>query len=215
MSKQTSQNEIPPELSPAMQPAVSKEIIQEPLKQDDISDEFIDEPPFDDLPVSRKKRAVRTAGKILIGVIVLLIIAVGGGLAYVWYTGQGPAPTSAVESAATVVPLNRSPVQPAANAVVGASVMTISSPITPGMTSSMSVKTLSGAVCKISAEYNKVKSQHPGLIPKTADEYGLVSWQWELAPSTPLGDWPVEVVCERGGKTAMVRGTQTVVRTLD
>lgn len=153
--------------------------------------------------------------KILVGVFVLAILALGAGAAYTWYVNRnGPGYVESVSTEAGSVKPNElfKPTTPPPNAPVGASVQTISSPINPGNEASITVKTTPQADCTISAKYNEVASTDPGLIPKKADEYGMVSWDWFVEETVPLGKWPVQVNCGIGERTGMVIGDLVVAK---
>lgn len=153
----------------------------------------------------------------LISIGVLLLIAVGVGVAYTWYMGQD----SAENSSAIAVPVEAEPapvlkrVQPAANAKVGASVQMLTSPVVPGSNASITVKTTPEAECTITVVYNKVASKDSGLGLKIADEYGMVSWAWTVEASVPLGKWPVTVTCTSNKKSAVVQGDLVVAKQVD
>jgi hypothetical protein len=59
-------------------------------------------------------------------------------------------------------------------------------------------------------EYNDVPSADSGLKPKTADDFGIVSWAWTVEATTPVGEWPVDVTCVFNDQSAMVRGKLVV-----
>ncbi|MGH7197061.1 MAG: hypothetical protein ACREGJ_04855 [Candidatus Saccharimonadales bacterium] len=147
----------------------------------------------------------------IISVLVLLILFVGGGVAYTWFMGQNSKKTLGVE---TPVETTRTPVikptRLAPDAPVGASVTMLTSPVMPGENASITVKTNPEAKCTIKVEYNDVPSTDSGLKPKIADEYGIISWTWTVPGSAPLGKWPVEVKCANDKRSAVVVGDLVV-----
>ncbi len=153
--------------------------------------------------------------KVLVGVLLLVVLLVGGGAAYTWYMGRNTpaAEPPAVEGTSDIKkkPFFE-PSKPAANANVGVSVQSLTSPVAPGENASITIRTLPGAECTITVEYNKVKSTDSGLVAKVADEYGMVDWTWTVDASAPKGKWPVDVTCSRGEKSGMVRGDLEVVK---
>jgi hypothetical protein len=163
-----------------------------------------------------KTRIVRWIRTVVIGAAVLLIVIVGGGVAYTWYMGEHstPAPVAAAEPTDKVtVQAVPQRYQPAPNAKVGASVQSLSSPATPGEDVSMTVKTNPGATCTIKVMYDKQPSRDARLAePVTADEYGVVRWEWTIESSVPLGKWPVDVTCAIDKQSAMVRGDLVIKR---
>jgi hypothetical protein len=151
-------------------------------------------------------------------ILALLVLFVGAGAAYTWYTGQhsDEAVSAAEATPAEVTPVPKhEPMKPAANAKASASVQSLTSPVAPGSNVSVTIKTTPTATCKIVVEYNKVASQDSGLGPKTADEYGIVSWTWTVDKTAPLGKWPVTVTCEYNTKSAVVVGDLEVAAVKD
>ena len=154
-----------------------------------------------------KKRIVKYIRNIAIAIVILLILLIIAGLVYTWFMGQNVSdiPESAVpKKSQTTNALKRPTVNP--NAKVGVSQQMLITPIAPGSNTSMTIKTNPEAKCTITAVYDKVPSTDSGLTPKTADEYGIVSWSWTVEPSVPLGDWPVTVICANAKNSGMYIG---------
>lgn len=152
----------------------------------------------------------------LISIGVLLTLIVGGGIAYTWYMGRNPVVPSVAEASAKeeTVPVIKH-VAAAANAPVGASVQSLTSPVIPGSNASITVKTTAGATCAITVVYDKTASKDSGLVSKTANDFGVVSWTWTVESSVPLGKWPVKVTCALGAKSAVVQGDLVVSKQVD
>ena len=86
------------------------------------------------------------------------------------------------------------------NAPVGVATQTLTTPLRRGSNASISIKTRPKAACSIRVTYSLTgdgdKVSHDGgLVPKDADQYGVVSWAWTVEAYRPLGSWPVEVTC--------------------
>lgn len=143
-----------------------------------------------------------------ISIAVLLVLAVGGGVAYTWYMGQQPVETSTAIQAPIepVAPKTIKPPVQSPDAAASASVQMLTTPIMPSENASLTVKTNPEAVCSITVEYDEVASKDSGLTLKTADEFGLVTWTWTVDDSAPEGVWPVDVTCAHNKQSAMVRG---------
>lgn len=161
------------------------------------------------------KRIPRSVIWAIVGVALLLGLMVGAGAAYIWYVGKNTSKDSA--AFADPVQIKQAPIakptKPAANAPVGVAVHALTTPITPGSNASITVQTTPEVQCVISVEYNKIASTDSGLVVKTADEYGVVTWSWTVEPAVPLGKWPVNVTCTSdAGKSGMVRGELEVVK---
>jgi hypothetical protein len=170
---------------------------------------------FHDPSVRRGKqpRVPRALRSTLISAGVLLVLIVSAGAAYTWYVDGRPLvkPQLAASSFQQTSPLPPA-VKPAANARVGASVETLTTPVPPGSNASITVRTLATATCKISVVYNNVASTDSGLNQQVADEYGTVNWTWTVGPSVPLGTWPVNVTCAYNGRSGFVRGDLQVAK---
>lgn len=164
-----------------------------------------------------KNKVIKSIKNIAISAFVLLVLVLGGGVLYIWYMGSyGDVDTNAI---ATPVELKQAPVikhtESAANAPESASIQMLTSPIVPGSNASISIKTLALSVCNISVIYDKTSSKDSGLLDKTADDFGIVSWTWTVEPSVPLGKWPVKVTCSHNNKSAVVIGDLLVVKTIN
>jgi zona occludens toxin (predicted ATPase) len=159
-------------------------------------------------------RIPKTALYTAISVIVLLVLLVGGGIAYVWYTGQNAPDISGIDAApaAAESPAVLTPTKPAANANASASVQVLTSPVAPGDNASISIKTVATSTCTIKVMYGDVQSTDSGLTTKTADEFGIVSWAWTVGATVPTGTWPVTVTCNYNGRSAVVQGNLVVAR---
>ena len=68
-------------------------------------------------------------------------------------------------------------------------------PTTRGQKAQITIQTLENASCTIKVHYNSGPSKGKGLIPKTADEKGHVSWTWRIGSRTTKGEWPILVKC--------------------
>jgi hypothetical protein len=155
-----------------------------------------------------KIRIPKVVYKTLLSIVVILVVLVGGGVGYTWYMGRSNAYVEppAPEPVANPVEALTTPREPRPDAPFGASVQTITSPVEPGDNADISIKTRPKADCEIVVEYDEVKSEDSGLVPKKADEYGIVSWTWTVDDTAPKGKWPVGVTCVYGKKSAFVRG---------
>lgn len=139
---------------------------------------------------ARRKKAIR---RTVITVVVLILLFIVGGLIYTWYMGKyHPVATQTVTSTKKQVQT-----KPAVDdqARVGVSSQVFTSDIKQGENVSLTVKTNPLAACSIRVEYNKQPSTDTGLVPKKADEYGIVMWTWTVESSQPVGRWPVDITC--------------------
>lgn len=159
---------------------------------------------------ARRRRLVRN-----ISVVILLLLVLGGsaGAAYVWYMGNAKPVVPAEIKTPTKPKIVQAAEAPKAKPVgpVGVSVQVLTSPVKPGSNASMTIRTRPDAACSIKVTYKDQLSTDGGLIPKTADEFGLVQWTWTVETGRPVGTWPVEVTCALGEKSGYVRGDLEVV----
>lgn len=156
-------------------------------------------------------RVPKAARNALLSAVAMLVLVVGGGVAYVWYSGQGGIvkPLAAAPVSDTEAPVIK-PSKPSPNARESVAIESLTTPVAPGANSSLMIRTLAGSKCTISVLYNNVPSADSGLTPKVADEFGSVSWSWTVRPETPVGHAPVTVTCAYGQKTAVVQGDLVV-----
>ncbi|MGB3945269.1 MAG: hypothetical protein WBK76_00310 [Candidatus Saccharimonadales bacterium] len=150
----------------------------------------------------RKASLRRTANTFL----VLMVIAAIGGGAYTWYMGQKAAPIA--DPGASKIRSKRittGPPRQDPNANVGVSVQMLSpSEVKPGENASIAIRTNQLANCTITVKYGETLATDSGLIKKTADEYGTVSWSWAVPPTAPDGKAPVKVDCSNKSKSGTV-----------
>ncbi|HET8884526.1 MAG TPA: hypothetical protein VFM68_03580 [Candidatus Saccharimonadales bacterium] len=162
---------------------------------------------------NRMRGVAKFVRNTVISVGVLLVVLVGGGVAYTWYMGQQPVentPAVAAPIAPKPAPVIKAS-KPAPNAKPSASVQLLTTPVMPGENASINVKTLAAAKCTITVVYDEVPSKDSGLGPKVADEFGIISWAWTVEPTVPLGKWPVTVTCTYNKRPAVVQGMLEVV----
>lgn len=159
-----------------------------------------------DETVRTKERIPKPVVKTFASIVVLLVVFIGSGVAYTWYIGQAPVESTAIAApvAAKPAPVIK-PSKPSLSNPVTASVQYITSPVAPGSNASLNLKTTATAKCAIAVEYNKIPSKDSGLAPKSADDFGVVSWTWTVDKSAAVGKWPIKVMCEYGKKSAAVQ----------
>lgn len=149
---------------------------------------------------------------VIISAVVITVLIVGLLLAYAWYAGQQEPVVQEVEPAPTRSTTPTAPPEPADDMPVSIVQQTIVSPVAVGDNTALSIKTLRGAACSIEFTYNdsSIKSRDSGLIPQTADEFGMVEWTWTVTADTQPGAWPAEVTCALNDKSAYLRADITV-----
>jgi cytoskeletal protein RodZ len=144
--------------------------------------------------------------KTLISAFVLLLIFIVAGIVYVWYNGNH-VDTQSIKAQPKPVQSNVVAKPPAAdpNNPVGVAVQAVDSPVSAGQNANIQILTKPESKCTIVVtDKNKVASKDSGLMPRTADAYGSVTWTWTVAKSTPLGKGSVKVTCVNGKKSGVV-----------
>lgn len=162
-----------------------------------------------------KKRIGRFIRNVSITIVVLLVLFVGAGVLYTWFVGKSqPTVTSVEETESTEQPtIKKAEIDP--KAPESASIQSLSTPVIPGDNASIIVKTNPGSWCTITVVYNKIPSKDSGLIGKTSDDFGVVSWSWTVESTAPVGKWPVTVTCLRNKLSAVVIGDLIVKETIN
>ncbi|MDQ2913096.1 MAG: hypothetical protein M3T56_07550 [Chloroflexota bacterium] len=95
---------------------------------------------------------------------------------------QAPATVAAATAAPTVKP-------------VGVAFTSVRSPVSRNGTGLAAVSTAPNISCSIVVTYKSGPSSAQGLVPKTSDAAGAVSWTWNIGAATTLGTWPIDVTC--------------------
>lgn len=190
----------PPKVVKPPKPVKKKPVKpKKPIKKSIIMDE----------PTRRLPRPLRNA---LISAAVLLILCVAVGEVYVMFADNGSVPVAAasVQQTTSATTGEIKPTKPAADIPESAAVEMVTSPIAPGAPATVSVHTNPGSACSIAVVY-KYDSQNaqapvnnPSLSPQTADDFGIVSWNWTISPGAPLGTGRATVICTYHTRHAMV-----------
>lgn len=157
----------------------------------------------------RRKESLRRTTTIT---IVLALLLVTGGVGYTWYMGEQKTAAVATAEPAPSRRIEMKPVKQDPNAAVGVSVQMLSTPVQPGQNASISIRTNQNADCTIVVKYGETVSTDSGLIKKTADDYGTVSWSWTVPATAPEGKGTVKVDCARKAKSGSVTGDLIIKR---
>ena len=130
-------------------------------------------------------------------------------MAYVYYTGKSTDEQIQPQPEAEKISLPE-PSKPNPDNPVGASVVSITSPVKPGANGSLTVRTTATATCTIKVvngePSDEIAVQDSGLAPKVADQFGNVTWSWTMKETAPLGKWTAKVTCKYGKKSGYVEG---------
>lgn len=167
---------------------------------------------------STKRKVSKALSKTAISFIVLAILLSGAGLGYTYYIDKqnsrdNKALNSAVDAANQQQGSTINPHKPTPGAAEGVALDVLSSPISRGQTAAMSVQTQPTSTCTIVVTYlGNVVAHDPGLVTKTADNFGSASWNWTISPTAPIGKGMAKVTCAFYKKSAMVEGDLQVTR---
>lgn len=184
----------------------------------DVVSEVLDDTPVEEVVKAKKKqlkiRAPKGLKSTVISLFVLLVLFGAGGFAYTYYIDKQNS-TNATDSSAASQPVGETikPSKPSPKAPESASIEVLDTPIARGQTDMVSVKTQATSTCTIAATYlGGAAVSDPGLVKKTADDFGTVSWNWNIAPAAPIGQGMVKVYCTFNNKSAMVEGNFQVTK---
>jgi hypothetical protein len=153
------------------------------------------------------KRTIKKTG---LSALIILLALLCAGAVYAWFSEQGEIKIADTVSAPKTDPNPIKPSKVDPNAQESAAVQSLSSPVKPGDNAAVSVKTNPKSICTIKVTYGDIESKDSGLVPKHANDFGIVGWSWTVDGSAPKGTWPVEVTCALNEKSAFVRGDQAV-----
>lgn len=161
--------------------------------------------------IHERQRHKRTIIRVFITILVLVLLFVVGAIVYVWYMGQKPneqaVQTIDTRSAAPTIKTYK----PADDAPVGIVQESFTGSAAPGANATISIKTNPGAACQIAVKVNNTPLPDTGLIPKIADEFGIVNWSWSIPANVVPGKWPVEITCANEAKKSAYYKAELVV----
>ena len=143
----------------------------------------------------QRKLRRRFVRRLIIVCVLIVSLGIVGGLIYTWMMGKrNPVSSSTVSVAPKKA--QTTALKYDENAPVGVAIEAMSPPMKAGANASISVKTKPKSACSITVTYKDgQKSTDAGLVPKNADEFGVVMWTWTVEVGRPVGSWPVEVTC--------------------
>jgi micrococcal nuclease len=152
-----------------------------------------------------------TVGAWAVGALLLLATAACSDTATLSPTGSSPesslgvgggslassTATASAEPTPTPRPAAQAPAQPVQAPVQAAGVSFINAPLSArhGQATTLVVKTSPNTGCSIRVVYKSGPSHAQGLVAKTSDGAGNVSWAWIVGSNTTAGQWPIYVTC--------------------
>jgi len=84
-------------------------------------------------------------------------------------------------------------VQPPPTSQISLTIVSVTSPVSPGAYATLKARAPPGAQCTITVYYKSGPSTAQGLYPKQADSNGDVSWTWKVGTRTTPGSWRIVV----------------------
>ncbi len=152
----------------------------------------------------------KTWKKIVISALLLVVLFFILGFVYVFIGDGSSSKLTQVKAINVHYATVKPPPKPSPNTPVGVALEALDSPVAPGSNTSMIITTTPTAKCDITVSYDGRKSTDSGLVPKTADAYGSITWSWTVPQNTPSGNWPIYVACYFHTKWAQLDETLDV-----
>lgn len=132
------------------------------------------------------------------------LVIIAASLALLTACGDSTGPAAASDTAPTASSLSTSaaatptPAVALPSAVAAKTVVTfLNAPLAVkrGSNATLQAKTVPNTSCAINVEYKSGPSTAAGLVTKTSDGAGNVSWTWKVGANTTPGSWPITVTC--------------------
>lgn len=89
-------------------------------------------------------------------------------------------------------------------------ITSVTSQVHAGTNATVVAQTIPGADCKIAVTYRSGRSRAKGLVRKTADGSGQISWTWRVGTKATHGDWPMDITWDPDGESQSLRSYITV-----
>lgn len=150
--------------------------------------------------IHEQQRSRRTLRRTVVVVFILIFVMVVAGVLYVWYMGQHPVQVTTQKIDTSSAAPTIKTYTPAPDAPVSIVLQAFSDTVASGSNASISIKTNPKAACQIGVKVNNTPIPDTGLIPKNADEFGLVNWSWTVPKNVVTGTIPVEITCANEAK---------------
>ncbi|HEY9756787.1 MAG TPA: hypothetical protein V6C97_16600 [Oculatellaceae cyanobacterium] len=100
----------------------------------------------------------------------------------------------------------------AAKKNIDCSITKLTSPVKPGDDAMCTIKTEPNALCKIEVKLKSGASKAAALKAQHADDKGVATWNWKIAPNAAVGDWPVTIDCSLKGAKGSASGTLKIAK---
>ncbi|HET7629849.1 MAG TPA: hypothetical protein VFK03_00580 [Candidatus Saccharimonadales bacterium] len=171
---------------------------------------------------SAAKRSVRPILKTIGMALALLLMLTSAAVTYTYMSGRDSEEELASKSTATTAPKPTPPpsvkapvVNPKTKAF--AVIEMLDSAVKSGQPVTMTIHTNPHAKCSLEVDYrpkdgsaSKLQARDAGLKDQTADEFGLVEWDWRFSSGLPTGNWRATATCAIKDQSAVVFGDITL-----
>jgi len=126
-------------------------------------------------------------------------------------TAASPQTSGAILSPPTPTPQPRTPTPSLFRSTASAlSITSVTSQVHAGANATVMAQTSPGADCRIAVTYRSGRSRAKGLVRKTANVSGEISWTWRVGTKATRGDWPMDITSEFDGESQSARSYFTV-----
>jgi uncharacterized protein with FMN-binding domain len=118
-----------------------------------------------------------------------------------------PSPVATTPSPVATTPSPAPVKSPAPVQVVVVAFLNAPLTVARGNYATLQAKTAASISCSIEVDYSSGASTAAGLVAKTSDSAGLISWSWKIGGNTSPGSWPITVTCGSGSARTFVKVT--------
>lgn len=155
---------------------------------------------------STQQRGLRTLRNVAIAMLVLVIVIGAVYLLISWLSKPKIAGNSVVKDTQQS-PTMPQPHRPPRDVPIGSSIQSLTTPVAPGGNVSLILRTTESAVCTIKVVHldeqmrEVARVTDGGLVDKTADEFGVVTWTWTMPAGAAQVTWHADITCQRDSKS--------------
>lgn len=82
---------------------------------------------------------------------------------------------------------------------ISVDILSVTSPVSPGSMITLFAKATPETLCDIEVGYESGHGEAEALLPKRAQENGLVTWTWTVDPSVKFGKYQIIVTAKESG----------------
>jgi len=154
---------------------------------------------------------LKTIRNIAIAVVIMLVLMVGAGVAYIKFSGSSSTNNTNAQQLQDAFKSEAvKPRKPLSKSTEYAALESLVSPVKAGENTSITIKTLAGSQCVIGVTYGSLKETDSGLAPRYTDDFGNITWSWTVDKNAPAGKHTIKMTCKYYGRSAYLEGYLTV-----